>query len=319
MYSLLITWIASAVVFVSMIAVIRRKYRCFIIFASIAILLNICFRCFAFGILPHNDSENTLRVLTFNMNGEHDKCSAKDKLDFIIAQKADIVYLAEDFYGICVEVDSVLSRLYPYSTYDYNLSHYFYSKYPFTNSARIAENVDEMATIVKTSVVIGRDSLVLVGCHLSSNNYTKDRVDVRSLSGLSWLISYFESINYSSNLRLHEAEQILSELNDLPTIVMGDMNDVCGSPCMKVFADAGLRDSWWEGGFGYGATIHRPLPYRIDYVLYSGGFRGFKVSDASLVLGGSEGSNGLTLKGIKKVSSNGLSDHDALVAEFELR
>lgn len=319
MYSLFIPWIASTVVIVSIIAVIRRKYWCFILFVLISILLNICFRCFAFGILPHNDSENTLRVLTFNMNGEHDKCSAKDKLNFIIAQKADIVYLAEDFYGICVEVDSALSRLYPYSTYDYNLSHYFYSKYPLTNSARIAENVDEMATIVKTSVVIGRDSLVLVGCHLSSNNYTKDKVDVRSLSGLSRLISYFESINYSSNLRLHEAERIISELNDLPTIVLGDMNDVCGSPCMKVFAGAGLKDAWWEGGFGYGATIHKPLAYRIDHMLYPGGFRVFKVSDASLVSGGSEGSNGLKLKGIKKVSSNGLSDHDALVAEFELR
>lgn len=71
----------------------------------------------------------------------------------------------------------------------------------------------------------------------------------------------------------------------------------CGSPCMKVFAEAGLRDAWWESGLGYGATIHEPLPYRIDHLMYG---------------------NGLKLKGIEKVCSKGLSDHDALVAEFEI-
>lgn len=39
---------------------------------------------------------------------------------------------------------------------------------------------------------------------------------------------------------------------------MGDFNDVVGSPCMKVFAEADLRDAWWEGGFDMGQryTIH---------------------------------------------------------------
>ena len=60
---------------------------------------------------------------------------------------------------------------------------------------------------------------------------------------------------------------IVRDLSDVPCIVMGDMNDVSGSPCMKVFANAGLRDTWWDGGFGYGATIHEPVLYRIDHVM----------------------------------------------------
>ena len=79
---------------------------------------------------------------------------------------------------------------------------------------------------------------------------------------------------------------------------MGDFNDVYGSPVMDFFEDAGLKNAWWEGGFGYGATFHNPLPYRIDHILYS---------------------NYLNLKGIKKISAEGLSDHDALVADFEIK
>ncbi len=50
-----------------------------------------------------------------------------------------------------------------------------------------------------------------------------------------------------------------------------------------------------KGGNGYGATFHHPLPYRIDHIFYN---------------------EGLKLKSIRKVDSQGLSDHDALVAEF---
>lgn len=50
-----------------------------------------------------------------------------------------------------------------------------------------------------------------------------------------------------------------------------------------------------KGGLGYGATIHYPLPYRIDHIMYN---------------------DRLRLKSIRKIDAKGLSDHDALVAEF---
>ena len=108
---------------------------------------------------------------------------------------------------------------------------------------------------------------------------------------------YLDNYKAASEIRREQAELIVRDLTDDPCIVMGDMNDVCGSPCMRVFEKAGLKDAWWESGFGYGATIHEPLPYRIDHLMYG---------------------NGLKLKGIEKVCSKGLSDHDALVAEFEI-
>lgn len=73
------------------------------------------------------------------MNGESEKKSAADRLSLILSAEADVVYLSEDFYGVCQEVDSVLKSVYPYSTYDYNLSHYFYSKFPLGERKRVAE------------------------------------------------------------------------------------------------------------------------------------------------------------------------------------
>ena len=48
---------------------------------------------------------------------------------------------------------------------------------------------------------------------------------------------------------------------------------------------------------GYGATIQYLLPYRIDHIMYN---------------------DKLTLNSIKKIDAKGLSDHDALVAEFRI-
>lgn len=43
--------------------------------------------------------------------------------------------------------------------------------------------------------------------------------------------------------------------------------------------------------------MNHPLPYRIDHVMYN---------------------SGLKLKGIKKINAKSISDHDALVAVFDL-
>ena len=79
---------------------------------------------------------------------------------------------------------------------------------------------------------------------------------------------------------------------------MGDFNDVCVSKPLKILEDSGFKDAWWVGGFGYGATIHHPLPFRIDHIMYN---------------------EGLELVEIKKVDSEDISDHDALLAKFIIK
>ena len=74
------------------------------------------------------------------------------------------------------------------------------------------------------------------------------------------------------------------------------MNDVGGSAAIRVLETSGLKDAWSEGVFGYGATIHYPLPYRIDHILHN---------------------EGLVLKGVKVIDTSDISDHNALVAVFD--
>lgn len=111
------------------------------------------------------------------------------------------------------------------------------------------------------------------------------------------MLLYLENYKTAAAIRREQARLITGDMTDAPTLVMGDLNDVAGSPCMRVLEDAGLKDAWWERGFGYGATIHEPIPYRIDHVMYS---------------------KEMKLRGIRKVDNNGLSDHDALVADFKI-
>lgn len=144
-----------------------------------------------------------------------------------------------------------------------------------------------------TTLHVKEDSVCLVECHLSSNNYNESFEDVR----VSNDTGYMTSIPYASGLRKQETLEIVSSLPGCKVIVLGDMNDVWGSGSLSILKDANLKDAWWEGGFGYGATIHRPLPYRIDHIMYSG--------DMNLI-------------DIKIKDAKGLSDHDALVADFKI-
>lgn len=75
---------------------------------------------------------------------------------------------------------------------------------------------------------------------------------------------------------------------------MGSFNDVAGSEPLRKLSKAGFSEVWWKGGIGYGASIHHPLPYRIDHVMYKE----------------------LELKSIQMINANGISDHDTLVSEF---
>ena len=84
---------------------------------------------------------------------------------------------------------------------------------------------------------------------------------------------------------------------ECPVIVMGDMNDFsCSSP-MDSLKAVGMKNAWWEGGNGYGATFHDGwMRLRIDHILYS---------------------DELKLQSIKVIETN-LSDHNPVVAGFSV-
>lgn len=147
--------------------------------------------------------------------------------------------------------------------------------------------------ITSITICYQKAEIMIIGCHLSSNNYGEDDEyhtpgEIERIDGV---MSYLKSVGYASGKRVMQAKNVSSMMREnVPTIVLGDMNDVCGSPCLYVLKESGLKDGWREKGLGYGATIHHLIPFRIDHVMHN---------------------NNIELLNIEKIDCSSISDHDA--------
>ena len=95
----------------------------------------------------------------------------------------------------------------------------------------------------------------------------------------------------TSALRAAQAQVLAGMFSGVanPVVLMGDLNDVPGSPMDAAFQQAGFTDLWTAAGSGPGNTCcHHPdlragdLHKRIDYVMVRGGFR----NGAGEIIGG---------------------------------
>ena len=105
---------------------------------------------------------------------------------------------------------------------------------------------------------------------------------------------------HDTDLRISIVEAILKDIDTVggKAIVGGDMNSLFISKPVRMLLGAGLRDAWRWNRLGYGATFHGlPVGIRIDYIFHT---KNLKLLDINLI------------------SGSGLSDHDALLAEFAL-
>lgn len=244
----------------------------------------------------HDDGGSTIKVLTFNINGsQQDSTSLKGISQIILEEDADVVFVAEDFLRRVVKTQEEITERYPYNSEPFfKAGHYLLSKMPIET----AEKFGGESFLYKFAIATENGTLNLYGCHLASNNYTESNSYMHpdSVKAVHGMFQYLQNVSRASRKREQEADLLLNTLK--PTeknIILGDFNDISGSAPLNKIERAGFTDAWWKGGNGYGATIHHPLPYRIDHIFYN---------------------NGLKLKSIRKVDSQGLSDHDALVAEF---
>lgn len=301
------------------------------------------FRGLWFRVYGEEDDKvngNELKVLSFNCNLSPKDIDIKERRAnvrrFIRAQDADVVFLTENFI---VREDSLwleMQDVYPYrSMQNSSVGNRIYSNFPIVRDTLLKDKVMAYGIsccrvmVQDASTEFSKDSgLQVVGVHLSSNNYNEQMkyMTPDSVATSMQARTYLKNIVTASEYRQREAEQIVEVLSSkeckvpsskgangsiIPTIVMGDFNDVCGSPALRVLESAGLTDVWWKGGFGYGATIHDPLPFRIDHIMYN---------------------DVMKLRSIKKVtpstpcdrlrnqrSGTSLSDHDALVATFSIK
>lgn len=301
MLPLFIPWLLVLLLLVDFLFLFKKKRLIAFLVFVVVILLNLWSECIPLRLFAKtsNNSDEHLKVMCFNIDGIKDGAENRipDIARLIIQQKPDVLFVTEYRETDHFLLDSLLNEDLPYSSYTSKTGNGFYSKYPITPLVVLNNNECDSG-VFSTKVSFGEKCFNIYGCHLSSNNFTtnNDYLHPNSIKTHKDCITYFKDIRRASKTRIQESSVLIDDVNDKrPTIVMGDFNDVGGSSAIHIIEKAGLKDAWWQGGCGYGATVHSPLPYRIDHIFYS---------------------EEIELKYVNIIGSNRLSDHDALVAVF---
>lgn len=255
------------------------------------IALNIC--C--------NNNGGDIRVLTWNVCGANIDSREKEEhiAQLVIAQNADLVQLNEFCLDSCSVIDSLLSKHYPYKE-DENAHIYagdiFYSKIPLAKSGYLTWRVPNT---IYSKICLEKDSLYIVGCHQIGNNH-EGQIEINDADSLLKVKKFWDYYRNAQEKRKEKAHFLKMKIleSSLSMIVMGDMNDFNHSSPMDSLKDAGMKNAWWEGGLGYGATYHEGwLRLRIDHIYYN---------------------DKLMLKGVKVIDTD-LSDHNPLIADFSIK
>ncbi len=250
------------------------------------------------------EEDHELRVLTWNVHRAAivDDEQQAEMAGIILAQGADLVQLNEFTLDSCRVLDSLLRQHYP-CVEDVNARQssgdIIYSKKTlFDSGQRKTPDGEKPVPNVTMTLLCGKDSVRLVGVHLTGNNDSitnrlvkRDRED------------YYRHFYRLYKERRVDRQAIAHQLKQWTLtcphalIIMGDMNDFSVSSPMDSLRDAGLKNAWWQGGFGYGATFRQGwMRLRIDHVYYN---------------------DHLLLKNVQVIPTT-LSDHHLLLADFSI-
>lgn len=289
----------------SFILLFIRKWRLGVCGLIICICLNWLTSCWVLSITSIHKETETFKVMSFNCNlspKSEDYLEQRVKIVKLInSNDPEIVFVTENFIKNKDSLWLALNEFYPYRTSrNSSVGNYIYSKYPILSDTVFKEEGIPYGISI-CEIKYKNSTIDIFGCHLSSNNYNEhmEYMTPDSVNNRHEVKTYLKNILAAGKHRQLEAKAIIDfHDSSRATIIMGDFNDVCGSPTLEIFENAGFKDAWWEGGLGYGATIHHPLPFRIDHIMYN---------------------DKLMLKSVKKIDANGISDHDALQGTFIIK
>lgn len=253
----------------------------------------------------YGDDQYELKVMTWNVHCPNGADSKRQRgiAELILKEDADFVLLNEYKQDSCTVMDSILKMRYPFT--EECRSHrrggdIFYSKREMSNSGYVVRMTKKgkrkRIKTIKATIAIGCDSVQIFGLHLASNHYDGSTIEEELLNDTS----SYEKYKDAQELRCSHAHWTKDAAlkSDHPVIIIGDMNDFNRSAPLDTFTTNGFKDSWWEGGNGYGHTFHSGwMRLRIDHILHS---------------------DEIKLKSIKVIDTN-LSDHNPVVADFSIR
>lgn len=306
MSALTVPYIFEVLAVIAIILLIFRRWKLAIPFAIAAIFVNIASETFPmhFSHFFQQEKENgDLRIMTFNIHS-NDSCfdsCYQDIADVIIKSGSDIVLLNEALESRenSNRFDSLLMSHFLYSTKDSfsSKSNVFYSMVPVTSFQILQTTELNYFPFAKFS--INGQEISFLGCHLNSNNYLEDktRLEVDSIRTRAEAKEYKGAVQVGYSKRRLEVDSIcrfLPKNCDLQNLViLGDMNDICGSYTLRTLESLGLKDAWWNKGFGIGCTRDvRFLHFRLDHILVGNNFE---------------------IKDVKVPDTGELSDHEPVV------
>ena len=306
------------------------KWAFFICLFAAVCYINLRYEIFALNTFDQRGTEETFRVMTYNVNaplGNEDIDALRlGLIDKINHHRPDILCLQELSSANFGKIKNTLDSLFHYNDSleikKQTLRYLLYSKLPIRNfnyhpclneidttdldsaTQREVKIYKRQLPFYSAEIEVKPSKWVKVfSCHLRSSAYSTAR---RSMDeDASWrdgLPVYYENYKIGQKIRNWEADnfrQYLEALeeDDTPVIIAGDFNDWSGSYCMNIIRGEKYKDAWWEGGVGFGITYDGwHLKLRLDHILYS---HHFKLENVY-------------------VEKSKFSDHRPLIADFSL-
>ena len=235
MLALFIPWILLSLIVFILLFLLKRWYRVSGLLLVVALILNWHWQVFAVGFnsLSDKKDDNVLRVMTWNVNRADSMFLGKDK-DFaenIKSQNADVIFLTEFNPSIYSGLDSMLKSTF---TYDDGAQKNWTHNAVFSNiPIKIFETWNDTIHFYSYKLILENDTIGFYPVHLQSNNRLTPSEsfypeDIHNQEGLSMYLNAYED---QSKKRVRYAEFICGKCKG-PSIVMGDFNDVYGSPVM---------------------------------------------------------------------------------------
>ena len=240
-----------------------------------------------------NSDGRDLRVAAYNIDclgwGEKHEGWENELIEFIEETDADILFLSElqyhDFGAYTHLLDTITKTKFfkGVVNVEYGRKDVLYSKFPISEFHRIDINprfcesdslykeitVDYyqklLPMIYQMKVNVNDKEVQLVCCHLASNEFNVAKKAMKE-QGLD---AFWNNLNRGYVYREVEANSIVEALyKNMPTILMGDLNDINGSTTLSILKKDGLQDTWWQAGSGYGHTYYKQgLYFRLDHVM----------------------------------------------------
>lgn len=281
MYTLAVPYVLIGLFVLILLLAVFKKWKLAIFLSICTIVLNIWSETFAMHLchlFAYEKEDSDIRIMTFNINASSKDFDQRyEKIYQAIKEsESDVVMINEHNgnVGIVSKFDSLLLQQYPYSSKDSikGFDNIFISKKPLKKIKLIS--ITPKKKMLLATIDDNQDKDIhLLACHLSSNNYIETgKVEVDTIRSKTGAQIYKRALMSGYEQRREVADSIykyaLNNINTDRLIILGDMNDICGSYTLRKIESIGLKDAWWSKGFGIGCTRDvRFLHFRLDHIL----------------------------------------------------